>query len=101
MRGHLSIRTTGLILALVMFTYLFGLDSRFAPKNGDEYVYLHIARLTAAANTWLPLQSALDNMQNTKPPLLFWQGIASTNWGNHWSLWALRWPSILYTALTA
>jgi len=101
MRGHLSIRTAGLILALVIFTYLFGLDSRFAPKNGDEYVYLHITRMTATANAWLPLQSALDSMQNTKPPLLFWQGIASTNWGNNWSLWSLRWPSVLYTALTA
>ena len=101
MRGHLSIRTAWLILALAIFTYLFGLDSRFAPKNGDEYVYMHIARMTAEAQTWLPLQSTLAGMQNTKPPLLFWQGIATSSWGQHWSLWNLRWPSVLYTGLTA
>ncbi|MGH7732512.1 MAG: ArnT family glycosyltransferase, partial [Gemmatimonadales bacterium] len=36
-----------------------------------------------------------------KPPLLFWQGIASTDWGHWWTLWALRFPSLLYTAATA
>lgn len=101
MRGQISIRVAWLILALAIFTYLFGLDSRFAPKNGDEYVYMHITRMTAEAQTWLPLQSALEGMQNTKPPLLFWQGIATAGWGNHWSLWNLRWPSVLYTGLTA
>lgn len=70
MRGQISIRVAWLILALAIFTYLFGLDSRFAPKNGDEYVYMHITRMTAEAQTWLPLQSALEGMQNTKPLII-------------------------------
>jgi 4-amino-4-deoxy-L-arabinose transferase-like glycosyltransferase len=40
-------------------------------------------------------------MRNTKPPLLFWQGIASTRWARDWSLLTLRYPSVLYTLLTA
>jgi 4-amino-4-deoxy-L-arabinose transferase-like glycosyltransferase len=40
-------------------------------------------------------------MRNTKPPLLFWQGIASTQGGRNWTLWNLRYPSVLYTLLTA
>jgi 4-amino-4-deoxy-L-arabinose transferase-like glycosyltransferase len=40
-------------------------------------------------------------MRNTKPPLLFWQGIISTHWGQSWSLWNLRYPSVIYTLLTA
>jgi 4-amino-4-deoxy-L-arabinose transferase-like glycosyltransferase len=40
-------------------------------------------------------------MRNTKPPLLFWQGIVSTGWGSNWTLWHLRWPSVIYTLLTA
>jgi len=40
-------------------------------------------------------------IKNTKPPLLFWQGIASTDQGKNWSLFNLRWPSLLYTAITA
>jgi hypothetical protein len=40
-------------------------------------------------------------MRNTKPPLLFWQGIASTGWGKNWTLWDLRYPSVIYTLLTA
>jgi hypothetical protein len=40
-------------------------------------------------------------MRNTKPPLLFWQGIASTGWGRRWTLWDLRYPSLVYTLLTA
>ena len=101
MRGSFSSRSALLILLLGVFTYLYGLDSRFAPKNGDEYPYMHIVRMTADIGHWLPLQSEMDGIKNTKPPLIFWQGIASTHWGSQWSLIHLRWPSVLYTALTA
>jgi len=101
MRGSFSYRSALLILLLGVFTYLYGLDSRFAPKNGDEYPYMHIVRMTADMGHWLPLQSEMDGIKNTKPPLIFWQGIASTNWASQWSLAHLRWPSVLYTGLTA
>lgn len=86
---------------LAVFTYFYGLDSQYIPKNGDEYPYEHITRLTAASGEWLPLQSQMENMRNTKPPLLFWQGIASTHGGQNWTLWNLRYPSVIYTLLTA
>jgi len=101
MRSTFSYRSAILILLLGIFTYLYGLDSRFAPKNGDEYPYMHIVRITADSGSWLPLQSEMDGIKNTKPPILFWQGIASTGWGSQWSLSTLRWPSLVYTALTA
>ena len=101
MRGLFSYRSALLILLLGVFTYLYCLDSRFAPKNGDEYPYMHIVRMTADMGHWLPLQSEMDGIKNTKPPLIFWQGIASTNWASQWSLAHLRWPSVLYTGLTA
>jgi len=101
MRGSFTLRYAFLSLVLAIFAYLYGLDSRFAPKNGDEYPYMHIVRMTADAGSWLPLQSQMDGIKNTKPPLIFWQGIASTHWASQWSLEYLRWPSVLYTALTA
>lgn len=101
MRASFSYRSAFFILFLGVFTYLYGLDSRFAPKNGDEYPYMHIVRVTADSGAWLPLQSQMDGIKNTKPPLIFWQGIASTNWASHWTLLNLRWPSVLYTGLTA
>lgn len=101
MRAPFSYRSAVLILLLGVFTYLYGLDSRFAPKNGDEYPYMHIVRMTADAGQWLPLQSEMDGIKNTKPPLIFWQGIASTDWASDWALANLRWPSVLYTGLTA
>jgi 4-amino-4-deoxy-L-arabinose transferase-like glycosyltransferase len=101
MRGSFSYRSALLILFLGVFTYLYGLDSRFAPKNGDEYPYMHIVRMTAQTGNWLPLQSEMDGIKNTKPPLIFWQGIASSHWASKWSLMNLRWPSVLYTGLTA
>ena len=101
MRGSFSYRSALLILLLGVFTYLYGLDSRFAPKNGDEYPYMHIVRMTANAGDWLPLQSEMAGLKNTKPPLIFWQGIIGTHWANEWSLFNLRWPSVLYTGLTA
>ena len=101
MRGSFTLRYAILTLVLAIFAYLYGLDSRFAPKNGDEYPYMHIVRMTADSGSWLPLQSEMDGIKNTKPPLIFWQGIASTHWASQWSLENLRWPSVLYTALTA
>jgi len=97
------LRLVGYLLAtlLAVFVYFYGLDSQHIPKNGDEYPYEHITRLTAASGNLLPLQSQLDHMRNTKPPLLFWQGIASTNGGQDWTLWNLRYPSVIYTLLTA
>ena len=86
---------------LAVFTYFYGLDSQHIPKNGDEYPYEHITRLTAASGKLLPLRSQLDNMRNTKPPLLFWQGIVSTGHGRNWTLWDLRYLSVIYTLLTA
>jgi 4-amino-4-deoxy-L-arabinose transferase-like glycosyltransferase len=91
----------GLATAIAVFTYFYGLDSQHIPKNGDEYPYEHITRITAASGHWLPLESELPDLRNTKPPLLFWQGIASTNWAERWTLWDLRWPSVVYTMLTA
>jgi 4-amino-4-deoxy-L-arabinose transferase-like glycosyltransferase len=101
MRASFSFRSALFILLLGVFTYLYGLDSRFAPKNGDEYPYMHIVRMTADSGHWLPLQSEMDGIKNTKPPLIFWQGIASTDWASEWTLSNLRWPSVLYTGLTA
>ncbi|OIR01438.1 undecaprenyl phosphate-alpha-4-amino-4-deoxy-L-arabinose arabinosyl transferase [mine drainage metagenome] len=99
--GGLHLLWNVLALALAVFTYFYGLDSQHIPKNGDEYPYEHITRLTAASGHLLPLRSELDGMRNTKPPLLFWQGIASTHWGQDWDLWHLRYPSVIYTLLTA
>jgi 4-amino-4-deoxy-L-arabinose transferase-like glycosyltransferase len=39
-------------------------------------------------------------MRNTKPPLLFWQAMVAGGWGDHWSLFTLRLPSIAYTFAT-
>jgi len=91
----------GLLLAVAVAIYGLGLGNPYIPTNGDEMVYAHIARLTAAAGHWLPLVSELDNMRNTKPPLLFWQALLAGDWGRHWSLAALRTPSLVYTGLLA
>ncbi|HVM74177.1 MAG TPA: phospholipid carrier-dependent glycosyltransferase [Candidatus Saccharimonadales bacterium] len=88
-------------LLLAVATYFFALDSMYIPKNGDEYVYMQITRVTAQTGHLLPLASQQSDMRNTKPPLLFWQGIAATDWGRSWSLFRLRFPSVLYTLATA
>ena len=85
------------LAVVVALGYLFGLGGDDIPRNGDELVYIHIARLTAASDQWLPLVSALDAMRNTKPPLLFWQAMVAGGWGEHWTLLRLRLPSIAYT----
>ena len=90
-----------LVLGLALCVYVAGLGGQYAPSNGDELVYTHIARLTAASNHWLPLVSELDHMRNTKPPLLFWQAMVAGDWGRNWSLAALRTPSVIYTFLLA
>ena len=87
------------LLAWAVCVYAMGLDGQYIPNNGDELVYAHIARLTANSGHWLPLVSALDNMRNTKPPGLFWQAIVATGWGQHWQMWVLRLPSLIYTLL--
>jgi 4-amino-4-deoxy-L-arabinose transferase-like glycosyltransferase len=88
-------------LALAAFTYVFGLGSLHIMTNGDELLYAHITRLTAESGRWLPLACEIPEMMDTKPPFIFWQGILSTSWASEWSLWALRWPSLVWTGLTA
>jgi 4-amino-4-deoxy-L-arabinose transferase-like glycosyltransferase len=100
--GAGSVAGLALAAVLAVFAYAYGLDSPHIPKNGDEYAYEHITRLTAASGSLLPLRSDdLPVLRNTKPPLLFWQGIASTHGGRDWTLVRLRWPSVVYTLLTA
>ena len=85
---------------LALLFYVIGLGSDHLATGGDELVYAQMTRLTAASGRLLPLQSADETLRNTKPPLLFWQGILSTGWGRDWSLSRLRGPSVLYTLLT-
>jgi len=85
------------LAVVVALGYLFDLGGDHIPRNGDELVYMHIARLTAATGHWLPLVSSFDFMRNTKPPLLFWQAMMAGGWGDHWTLLRLRLPSIAYT----
>ena len=95
---QLSGRTTAWVLlaVLVALGYLFQLGGDHIPRNGDELVYAHIARLTAESGNWLPLVSSYDFMRNTKPPLLFWQAMVAGGWGDRWTLFNLRFPSVLY-----
>ena len=90
-----------LLAVVIALGYLFQLGGDHIPRNGDELVYAHIARLTAESGHWLPLVSSYDFMRNTKPPLLFWQAMVAGGWGNHWSLLNLRLPSVVYLWLTA
>lgn len=90
-------------IALVVLAgalYLLGLGGAYAPTNGDEMVYVHIARMTAESGHWLPLQSEIVDTRNTKPPLLFWQAMVVGDWGQSWSLFTLRLPSVVYTFAT-
>jgi 4-amino-4-deoxy-L-arabinose transferase-like glycosyltransferase len=86
---------------LAVFVYFYGLGSDHIPRNGDEFPYAHVTRITAGSGHLLPLRSEIETLRNTKPPLLFWQGIASTSWARKWHLWHLRYPSVIYTLLTA
>ena len=64
-----------LLAFLVALGYLFQLGGDHSPRNGDELVYAHIARLTAASGHWLPLVSSYDFMRNTITPGLasYWR----------------------------
>jgi 4-amino-4-deoxy-L-arabinose transferase-like glycosyltransferase len=95
----LIIGWVGILLSLLV--YCTGLGSDHLATNGDELLYAQISKLTAQSGQLLPLQVAEERLRNTKPPLLFWQGILSTDWGSHWSLALLRAPNVLYTLLTA
>lgn len=88
-----------LLLLLGFAIYLQGLGGQYVPTNGDEMVYLHIARETVETGQWLPLASELENMRNTKPPLLIWQAMVAGGWGAWWDMAALRTPSFLYLLL--
>ncbi len=90
-----------LTLCLAFAAYFVALDSDHAATNGDELLYAQLTRVTAEAGQWLPLQFVEERHRNTKPPGLFWQGLASTGWAQHWSLWNLRWPNVIYTLGTA
>ncbi|MFI0348285.1 MAG: glycosyl transferase family 39 [Chthoniobacterales bacterium] len=81
--------------------YFYGLGSDHIATNGDELVYAQMTRATALSGHLLPLQAPIERLSNTKPPLLFWQGIASTSWAKNWSLWNLRYPNVIYTLLIA
>jgi 4-amino-4-deoxy-L-arabinose transferase-like glycosyltransferase len=89
------------VIVLAVAAYLLGLSSLRMPTNGDEMIYAQITRATAASGHWLPLKSEMPDMVNTKPPLLFWQGLVTTDWARQWSLVALRWPSVAWTFATA
>jgi 4-amino-4-deoxy-L-arabinose transferase-like glycosyltransferase len=88
-------------LALAVFVYVHQTGREHAATNPDEYLYLQIARLTADTGQWLPLQAAKTEHRNTKPPGLFWQGLAATGGGAHWELWRLRLPNALFSLATA
>lgn len=89
------------LAVVAALAYLFQLGGDHIPRNGDELVYAHIARLTAESGHWLPLVSSYDFMRNTKPPLLFWQAMVTGGWGEHWTLLRLRLPSVVYLWATA
>ncbi len=97
-RFAMPLTISGLVFGIC--TYLHGLGSLHILRNGDELVYMHLTRMTSMAGQWLPLRG-IPGMRNTKPPLLFWQGLVSTDWGSHWSVVALRLPSVMWTFGTA
>lgn len=82
--------------AIAIFAYCYGLDSIHIPNIGDETLYFQICRKTAESGHWLPLVSE-KGIRNTKPPLIFWQGIVATNKGKSWTLWRLRLPIVFMT----
>jgi 4-amino-4-deoxy-L-arabinose transferase-like glycosyltransferase len=100
-RSHAGWLFLGATAMLATWAYWYGLDSNGIASNGDEGVYIRIARLTAQSSHYLPLQIDLPAFRDTKPPLLFWQAIAATQGGEQWTLWRLRAPSVIYSLLTA
>ena len=99
--GRLPLAAAGGVaaLGLAVVAYLYGLNHAFIPSIGDEPLYLQIARNTLASGRLLPLVSD-TGITNTKPPLLFWQGIAAARLAGL-ELAALRLPSVLLTFATA
>ncbi len=79
--------------------YLYGLGDPVIPSIGDEPLYLQIARATRASGRLLPLLSD-TGITNTKPPMLFWQGIV-TSWATSFDLFWLRLPNVVLTVATA
>lgn len=70
MQLNFSLKTALICFVLAIASYLYGIDSRFAPKNGDEYPYANIVRLTAESGHWLSLQSDMIGIKNTNPPTI-------------------------------
>ncbi len=97
-KSHVALFIVGPLVAIV--AYLYGLDSIHIPKIGDEPPYLQIARVTAESGRMLPLVWD-EGINNTKPPMLFWQGILTTGWGKYWNAWTLRGPIVLYSFIIA
>jgi 4-amino-4-deoxy-L-arabinose transferase-like glycosyltransferase len=95
--AHMRWPFVGLV---ALFAYLYSLSGLYIPHIGDEAPYIEIARLTAESGHWLPLKTA-PGLENTKPPLLFWLGIAATNWGRSWTIGHLRAPIVSLTFATA
>ncbi|MGH9463184.1 MAG: ArnT family glycosyltransferase [Vicinamibacteria bacterium] len=88
------------LLVLAVTTYLYSLDGLYIPHIGDEAPYIQVVRRTAESGRWLPLRTP-PGLENTKPPLLFWLGIVSTDWAREWTLARLRFPITLFTIATA
>ncbi len=85
---------------LAVFAYFYSLGGLYIPHIGDEAPYIEIVRLTAESGKWLPLTTAPE-LENTKPPLLFWLGVVATDWARVWSLFRLRLAIVLVTIVTA
>ena len=86
-------------IAIGVVAYLYGLHLVAIPNIGDEPLYLQIARRTLDSGRLLPLLSD-TGITDTKPPLLFWQGIAAAHLAGFELLW-LRLPNVLLTFATA
>lgn len=95
-----SRRVLALSVAVAALTYLVGLGAVHIPSIGDEPYYLQIARRTAESGQFLPLLSD-TGVTDTKPPLIFWTGIASSKIAGGFSLASMRLPSVVLTFLAA
>jgi len=70
-----------IVAGIAVFTYFSGWTASTSPRTATNTLYQYHP-VTAESGALLPLQSTMEHMRNTKPPMLFWQGIASTHWGN-------------------
>lgn len=89
-----------LAILIPLASYLVGLNYSQIPTIGDEGVYIQMSRATSETGRWLPLVWD-QGVFNTKPPLLFWQGMVTADFESSPSLWSLRWPSVIYSFLSA